>query len=645
LSALDPMTYRPNFEADSAGTAFAAAQSAPDAGLEERIYAARVRLLYSGTSLAVAINLIIAVILATVQASVVDTRIVLGWLAFMAASMLWRVWLANRFKTAAPADGGILVWARRYMFATAWTGIVWGTAGILMLPEVSPPHQIVTAFVLGGMAAGAMVMLTRIYTVYLVFVLPTLMPVTFHFMWHGGETGYGMAVTTALFLAFLLNAGRRQSVVLGQSLKLALDNEGLVDHLMEEKARAEQLNIELRREMAEREKVAGDLREREASLANAQRIAGLGSWEWDAKTNVVKYSDEGYRIFGLDKNSPSSYQEAKERIPDEDWERIEAKIQHAFDTGNPYSVEHRLLHPELGERFILERAQVVRDSRGEIAGLVGTAHDITEQNRILRELEDARQLAEDGSRAKSRFLANMSHEFRTPLNAIIGYSEILKEDAVAGGQADTVADLDRINAAGQHLLALVNGVLDLSKIEAGRMDLFVEQFRVADLVGELASTVRPLATARGNELTVDCDSDLGEVAADVTKVRQILYNLLANAAKFTEEGRISITVRRLKEPGTEEHDGWIVFTVADSGIGMARDRIETAFSAFDQLDPSTTRKYGGTGLGLAISRHYCEMMGGAITADSEPGGGSVFTVRLPARVRAPCAPAPAGLTD
>lgn len=414
-----------------------------------------------------------------------------------------------------------------------------------------------------------------------------------------------------------------------------MQNQGLVEHLTEEKARAEQLNAELLREMAERETVARHLREREASLATAQQIAGLGSWEWEAETNEVKYSDEGYRIFGLDKDSPSSYQDAMDRIPEADRKRIEEKIQHSFETGEPYSVEHRLFHPELGERVILERAQVVRDSQGAIAGLVGTAHDITEQHRILRELEGAKQLAEDGSRAKSRFLANMSHEFRTPLNAIIGYSEILREDAIEAGADDRVVDLDRVNAAGRHLLTLVNEVLDLSKIEAGRMELFVESFDVAELVGNVVSTVRPLASGNGNKLAVDCGPDAGEMSADATKVRQILYNLLSNAAKFTEQGQIAVDVRRLEEPGAESHDGWILFTVTDNGIGMEPDRIAAAFRAFDQLDPSTTRKYGGTGLGLAISRHYSELMGGAISADSHPGKGSVFTVRLPARFNPP----------
>lgn len=621
--------------ASGAPAVAAKAPAAPSDGLDCWIFAARVRLLYSGIALTAAVNLINASILAAVHRNVVDAGIVAGWLTFMAASIGWRVWLTGRFKKASPAEGAMRLWARRYLLAALWTGVAWGGAGVLMLPEASPPHQIVTAFVLGGMAAGAITTLTRHYPVFLAFVFPTLIPVAFHFAWLGGEIGYGMAVMYTLFLLFLLHAGRKQSESLEQSLRLSMQNQGLVEHLTEEKARAEQLNAELRREMAERETVARHLREREASLATAQQIAGLGSWEWEAETNEVKYSDEGYRIFGLDKDSPSSYQDAMDRIPEEDRKRIEEKIRNAFETGEPYSVEHRLFHPELGERVILERAQVVRDSQGAIAGLVGTAHDITEQHRILHELEGAKQLAEEGSRAKSQFLANMSHEFRTPLNAIIGYSEILKEDAMEAGETACVVDLDRVNAAGRHLLTLVNEVLDLSKIEAGRMELFIESFDVAELAGNVVSTVRPLASGNGNKLAMECSPDVGEMSTDATKVRQVLYNLLSNAAKFTEQGQIAVEVRRLEEPGTESHDGWILFTVTDSGIGMEPDRIAAAFRAFDQLDPSTTRKYGGTGLGLAISRHYCELMGGAISADSQPGKGSVFTVRLPARFSPP----------
>jgi len=618
----------------------------PSDGLGRRIYAARVRLLYSGVGLTAAVNLVNAAILATVHRNVVDGIIVAGWLVFMSSSVLWRAWLTGRFKAVAPPDSAMRVWARRYLFGVLWTGVAWGIAGILMLPAASPPHQIVTAFVLGGTAAGAVTTLTRHYPVYLAFVFPTLVPVAVHFAWLGGETGFGMAVMYILFLIFLLNAGRKQSEALGQSLRLAMENQELVDHLTEEKARAEQLNAELRREMAEREKVDADLREREASLANAQRIAGLGSWWWNLRTNEIRGSDEAYRIFAIDRAVECiSFDQFMEMVHPDDRDAVTQAISDSFKDGSIYSVVHRAVLGDGTTRVIHERGEMTFDENGDPAVMMGTAHDITEQHRVLQELEEAKSQAEEGSHAKSQFLANMSHEFRTPLNAIIGYSEILREDAVETGQTECIVDLDRINVAGRHLLALVNEVLDLSKIEAGRMDLFIESFDVAELVGGIVSTVEPLATANANKLTVDCAPDVGRMAADATKVRQILYNLLSNAAKFTENGLITVQVSRLTEPVMDSHDGWILFSVTDNGMGMAQDRIEAAFQAFDQLDPSTTRKYGGTGLGLAISRHYCEMMGGAISVESEAGHGSVFTVRLPASVDSPGAPTAVGAAE
>jgi signal transduction histidine kinase len=641
------MTGQHHIEVDSGSSSFYVSQSAADSdGLDARIYAARVRLLFSGIGLTAAVNLINASILAVVYRDVVDGSVVLGWLAFMTVSILWRVWLVGRFRLAAPAAGAMGNWARRYSLGALWTGVAWGLAGFLMLPSAAPPYQIIAVGVLGGSAAGAVTTLTRHYPAYLAFVFPALIPVAIHFARVGGESGYGMAVMSVLFLAFLLHAGRKQSDALDQSLSLSMENQGLVDHLTEEKARAEQLNAELRREMAEREKVDADLREREASLANAQRIAGLGSWTWDLLTNEISGSDEAYRIFDIDRSVESiSFDQFMAMVHPDDREGVTQAVTASLENGTIYSVVHRAVLADGAVRVVHERGETVFDESGRPAVMTGTAHDITEQHRILQELEAAKSQAEDGSRAKSQFLANMSHEFRTPLNAIIGYSEILKEDAVEAGQVESSVDLDRINEAGRHLLTLVNEVLDLSKIEAGRMELYVEQIDVAKLVGDLVSTVRPLATANGNELTVDCDPHPGEMAADATKVRQILYNLLSNAAKFTEGGRIIVKVRRLEEAGTEDNGGWIVFSVTDSGIGMAQNQIEAAFGAFDQLDPSTTRRYGGTGLGLAISRQYCEMMGGAISAESELGRGSVFTVRLPANVETSLAPATAGTID
>jgi signal transduction histidine kinase/DNA-binding response OmpR family regulator len=244
------------------------------------------------------------------------------------------------------------------------------------------------------------------------------------------------------------------------------------------------------------------------------------------------------------------------------------------------------------------------------------------------ELAIARDQALEASRAKSVFLANMSHELRTPMNAIIGYSEMLEEEAQERGEQEFVSDLQKILSAGHHLLTLINSILDLSKIEAGKMDLYVEPFQVETVVADVVSTIRPLVQKNGNELQVSVDEAVGTMRADLTKLRQSLFNLLSNASKFTRQGSITLTVERQMLDGVDS----ITFAVRDSGIGMTPEELSKLFQAFSQAHASTSQEFGGTGLGLVITRQFCQLMGGDVSVESESGKGTTFTIRLPAVV-------------
>ncbi len=265
-----------------------------------------------------------------------------------------------------------------------------------------------------------------------------------------------------------------------------------------------------------------------------------------------------------------------------------------------------------------------------LQALAGQSVLAIQNARLFREIAEKGKQLEVASQLKSQFLANMSHELRTPLNAIIGVTEMLHEDAVDLKLDDQLEPLERVLRAAKHLLALINDILDLSKIEAGKMDIHIESFAIAPLIEDVVQTIGTMATKNGNEVVVDCAADLGTMRADQTRIRQALLNLASNANKFTEKGTVTIGARRATEAGRE----WVTMAVTDTGIGLTPEQMGKLFQDFVQADASTTRKYGGTGLGLAISRRFCQMMGGDITVASEPGKGSTFTIRLPAEVGA-----------
>jgi len=303
----------------------------------------------------------------------------------------------------------------------------------------------------------------------------------------------------------------------------------------------------------------------------------------------------------------------------------------ALKTGKTYRRDDEIFWRKNGTAFPAEYLTSPIVEHGQVIGAVVTFRDITERKQVERALreakiaaEHAQKAAEAANLAKSQFLANMSHELRTPLNAIIGYSEMLQEEALEEGLEDFIADLKKIHSAGKHLLGLINDVLDISKIEAGKMELFLENFDLTNLLNEVVNMVEPLMEKNQNELKVNYEKIPEPVYADSTKLRQILFNLLSNAAKFTEQGLIQVEVAYCED--------WMSFCVNDNGIGMTQEQQNKLFQPFTQADLSTTRKYGGTGLGLAITKEFIEMMGGTITVASELGKGSTFTIHLPRQV-------------
>ncbi|NOZ94329.1 MAG: response regulator [Acidobacteria bacterium] len=382
-------------------------------------------------------------------------------------------------------------------------------------------------------------------------------------------------------------------------------------------------------DITERRRIEREIAEQKQLLENTLESLTHPFYVIDAADYSIKVANSAARALGPPE-AVTCYALTHDRRTPCGGEEHRCPLLEVRKTRRPFTVEH--IHPDSdGEpRYVEVHGYPVFDDDGEVIQMIEYSLDITERKAMELQLERARDAAEAANRAKSTFLANMSHELRTPMNAIIGYSEMLAEDAEDNGLDEMIPDLEKINAAGRHLLALINDILDLSKIEAGRMDLYFETFDLGQMLGEAVATITPLVTKNGNRLVTDYDENLGKVRLDLTKLRQALFNLLSNAAKFTSNGTITLAARREQRGG----EAWITLSVRDTGIGIRQEKLEKVFEEFAQADDSTTRDFGGTGLGLAISRRFCRMMGGDITVRSEYGKGATFTIELPAKVDA-----------
>ena len=389
----------------------------------------------------------------------------------------------------------------------------------------------------------------------------------------------------------------------------------------------------------DRLRVAEELRKSEYFLKRAQSVAKTGHWYLHIAKRELTVSDESYRIFGIEKGAPITLDYFLSLVYPDDAEEVKAAWYKALE-GHPFTINHRI---RIGNeiRWVEEKAEIEFDNKGNALIGLGTVQDITEkvytaseldeyrmnlEEMVVsrtKELETAKKAAEAANQAKSAFLSNMSHEIRTPINAIIGYAHLIKRDTLSQRQTDQI---NKLAGAARHLLTVINDILDLSKIEASKLSLNINDFETGRVIDQACSIIEEDAAAKGLYLRADLDHIPLMLRGDGIRLGQILLNLLGNAVKFTEKGGITITGRTLNQ---EEDRVLLRFEVADTGIGITEEQKGRLFKDFEQADESTTRRFGGTGLGLSISKRLTEIMGGRIGVESKPGAGATFFVEIP----------------
>ncbi len=381
------------------------------------------------------------------------------------------------------------------------------------------------------------------------------------------------------------------------------------------------------RDITERKRMVEALRRSEASLAEAQKIANIGNCEWNINTGEIFWSDQLYRIFGLSPRAiEPTYGAFMEHVHPEDRGLVEEGINRALAKEEDFNVVHRIQLPGGEARIVHERGRVSFDKSGEPVKMIRMVQDVTAWKLIEAELQKAREEAEEANQAKSDFLARMSHELRTPLNSVIGFANILLKNKKGNLSEADINYLERVRQNGVHLLNLINDILDLSKVEAGKMEVELSTIDLESMIQGILGQFEQQAKERNLNLKAKIPSSLSPLETDGIKLKQVMINLIGNALKFTEKGHVSVQVTA--DPGNNSPQR---IDVIDTGIGIGEDKLKDVFKAFQQISGEKARKYGGTGLGLAISKSFCDRLGYGLSVKSRIGKGTTFSIELTRR--------------
>lgn len=553
---------------------------------------------YSALPRSQTVALINAVAFVAFSWQVLPQSDLLIWFALFFGVTCWRLIDYRFYLKAEINQKNSRFWDKRFIVGVFLSGCVWGGLAWFLFPPDSPEHQMFIIFISAGMTAGGLTTLSSNPKAIRVFLFLVLLPLAARLLLTQTLMGSVMGGLVLLYLAALFTGAQ-----------------SFFANFRE--------NITLRVKAQQREE---SLKRSEARLNAAQKVAQVGSFEWDIKHDQLRWSDEHFRLWGFQPQIfTPTVQQFEQGLHPDDAERVKQTLLEALQGDGAYACDHRVCWADGTVRDISGRGQVIFDDNGDPALMTGTVQDISNSQRIARELLVAKKSAEAASEAKSMFLANISHELRTPMNGIIGMTYLALQTDLNTKQKNFVG---KAHSSAEDLLGILNDLLDFSKIEADKIEVEQIRFDLRDVVDDVVSLFQPRAVEKQLKLEVNCDPDLpGVLLGDPLRLGQVLKNLTSNAVKFSHSGG-AVWIKVTLDEVLDQQQVSVRFSVEDTGIGISEEEKNLLFRPFSQADASTTRKYGGTGLGLAISERLVKLMGGGIRVDSCENRGSSFSFTL-----------------